>query len=67
MPGQRKQINSIAKFLICNVYKHFKSQQNKSKYPSGSISKKTIEVIGFSRSAVCCMYIIYLYYIYIMS
>ena len=43
------------KTLICKVYKHFKSQQNKSKGPSGSILKKMNEATGFCRSTVYCV------------
>ena len=52
MPGQGKRTNSTVKTLICKVYKYFKSQQNKSKGPSGSILKKTSEATGFCRSTV---------------
>ena len=35
MPGQGKQTNSIAKSLISDTSKNFKSHQNKSMDPSG--------------------------------
>ena len=51
MPGRGNRVSSTAKGLISNVYRQFKSQQNKSKV-SGSVLKKTMEATGFCRSTV---------------
>ena len=45
-------MNSTAKSLISNIYKYFKSEQDKSEGPSGIILKKTMKATGLCRGTV---------------
>ena len=53
MPGRGKRVNSIAKTIICNVYKYFERESAMSKYRGPpKLTHKTAEATGYGERTV---------------